>query len=77
MELLEWLRESVDCEYISDMRFGTDNKLAATMLLKDIDFSKYTPDEISDAASYICGKDIKFNTIEDARNFFCNDRSKG
>lgn len=76
MDLFEYLRSEIGCTYISDMHSGEANHLAK-QLIKEIAFEKYTPAQLSDAASYLCGKDIKFNTIEDARNFFCSDSSKG
>lgn len=28
MEILEWLRESAGCRYISDLRYGINNEIA-------------------------------------------------
>lgn len=68
MEILEWLRESAGCRYISDLRYGANNKFAKTAV-KGIDFSEYTLHEISDAINYIYGNDIKFDTIADVKLF--------
>lgn len=68
MEILEWLRESAGCRYISDLRYGANNKFAKTAV-KGIDFSEYTLHEISDVINYIYGNDIKFDTIADVKLF--------
>lgn len=68
MEILEWLRESAGCGYISDLRYGINNKFAKTAV-KGIDLSKYTLHEIADAINYIYGNDSKFDTIADVKLF--------
>ena len=70
MELLEWLRQAIKCDFISDMRFGMDNELAKT-IIRGADFSEYSLCELSDAANYLFGADIKFNVTEEAKNFIC------
>ena len=62
MDILELLRESAGCGYISDLRYGANNKFAKTAV-KDIDLSEYTFHEVSDAINYISGKDTKSYTI--------------
>lgn len=74
MEILEWLRESAGCRYISDLRYGVNNKFAKTAI-KGIDLSRYTLHEISDAVNYIYGNDIKFDTIADVK-LFINTKPK-
>lgn len=71
MELLEWLRRSVDCEYISDMKYGSNNRIAR-LIIKKADFSKYSMDELSDAANYLYGKDVSFSSADEAKAFFEN-----
>ena len=66
MELLEWLRISVGCDFISELRFGANNELAR-LFIKTADLEKYTMAELSDSANYIFGQNIKFNTLEEAR----------
>ncbi len=72
MEILELLRESAGCRYISDLRYGVNNKFAKTAV-KGIDFSRYTLHEISDAVNYIYGNDIKFDTITDVKLFLSTE----
>lgn len=69
MEILEKLRQSAGCGFISDLRYDMNNKLARAAI-KDIRISEYSLGEISDAVSYIYGNSIKFNTIDDAKLFF-------
>ena len=68
MKMLEWLRKCAGCRFISDLRYGANNESAKTAA-KDIDFSRYTIHEISDAISYLYGSDNKFDTIEDVKLF--------
>lgn len=75
MELLEWLRISVGCDFISELRFGENNELAR-LFIKTADFEKYTMAELSDSANYIFGQNIKFNTLEEARSFFLKHAKK-
>lgn len=68
MEILEWLKLSVKCEYISDMRDGEYNRLAKAFI-KGADFSKYTLNEVTNAVEYIYGKENKFASKGEAVEF--------
>ena len=68
MEILERLRRSVECGFISDLRFGANNK-AAKAALKCVRISDFSLCEISDAVNYIYGNGIKFKTVDDVKIF--------
>lgn len=68
MEILERVRRSVGCGFISDLRFGANNKYAKTAL-KSICISDFSLCEVSDAVNYIYGNDIKFKTVDDVKIF--------
>ena len=69
MEILEWLRESVGCGYISDLRREGYNRLAK-IIISDADLSGYTAEELSDAAQYLFGSDVRFGSVAEAKKFF-------
>ena len=69
MEILEWLRQELDCKYISDLHYGTINRLAKSVI-RNAELSHYTLSELSDAASYLYDCNVKFETVGEARLFF-------
>lgn len=69
MGLLEDLKEILGCNYISDLHYGGANK-RAKKIMRNMDLSEYSPAELSDAASYLCERDIRFETAEEAKEFF-------
>lgn len=68
-DIFDALIRCVGCEYISDLRFGPNN-LKARNCLAETDLNMYPLSALSDAATYIFGKEIHFSSVEDAKNFF-------
>ena len=71
MDLFEELKSRIGCQYISDLRFGTDNELAKSIMRK-IDVADYSLSELNDMAEYLYQKAVNFETFEEATKFFSN-----
>ena len=71
MDLFEELKSRVGCQYISDLRFGTDNELAKS-IMKKIDLADYSLSELNDMAEYLYQKTVNFETLEETEKFFLN-----
>ena len=71
MDLFEELKSRIGCQYISDLRFGTDNELAKSMMGK-INVADYSLSELNDMAEYLYQKTVNFETFEEATKFFSN-----
>jgi hypothetical protein len=71
MDLFEELKSRIGCQYISDLRFGTDNELAKSIMRK-IDVADYSLSELNDMAEYLYQKTVNFETFEEATKFFSN-----
>ena len=51
MDLFEYLKNCVGCEFISDLRYGP-HKARAIQILKQMDKSKIDNKQIADASNY-------------------------
>ena len=71
MDLFEELKSRIGCQYISDLRFGTDNELAKSIMRK-IDVADYSLSELNDMAEYLYQKTVNFEALEEAAKFFSN-----
>ena len=71
MDVFEELKSRIGCQYISDLRFGTDNELAKSIMRK-IDVADYSLSELNDMAEYLYQKTVNFETFEEATKFFSN-----
>lgn len=71
MDLFEELKSRIGCQYISDLRFGTDNELAKSIMRK-INVADYSLSELNDMAEYLYQKTVNFETSEEAAKFFSN-----
>lgn len=71
MDLFEELKSRIGCQYISDLRFGTDNELAKSIMRK-INVADYSLSELNDMAKYLYQKTVNFETLEEATKFFSN-----
>ena len=75
LDLLEDLKKSVGCEYISDLRFAPFNCIArekiAFMKLED-----YPAPMLCDAANYLYGVNVDFSSAEHAKKFFMAGKSE-
>ena len=71
MDLFEELKSRIGCQYISDLRFGTDNELAKS-IMRRIDVADYSLSELNDMAEYLYQKPVNFETLEEAAKFFSN-----
>lgn len=69
MDLFELLKYKLECDYISDMRYGNINE-KAKYLMKSIDFKSYSTFVLSDMAEYLYKSRQIFNDAEEARIFF-------
>lgn len=67
-KLLEKMRSEIGCEFISDLRFGKNNK-TARQLLKNTDLHKYPLPEAADAVKYIFFCDDDFKSVLDIEEF--------
>jgi len=74
MDLFEELKNRIGCQYISDLRFGTDNELAKEVM-KKTDIADYSLTELKDMAEYLYQKTVKFESLEEAAKFFSNDET--
>ena len=71
MDLFEELKSRIGCQYISDLRFGTYNELAKSIMRK-INVDDYSLSELNDMAEYLYQKTVNFETFEEATKFFSN-----
>ena len=71
MDLFEELKSRIGCQYISDLRFGTDNELAKSIMRK-IDVADYSLSELNDMAEYLYQNTVYFETLEEAAKVFSN-----
>lgn len=74
-DLLEIIKNTVGCEYISDLCVGT-YKHKAKSFLRNAYIQNYPLNVLSDAAQYIYGTNIKFSSRDEAIEFFrreCNE----
>ncbi len=69
MDLFEDLKNRLGCQYISDLKYGAANNMAKK-LMTEINLEKYTPFVLSDMANYLYDYNGKFETINEAREFF-------
>ena len=68
-DLFEILKDEAGCEYISDLHYGAFNKKAKAFL-KNADIENYSLFVLSDVAQYIFGKNMKFESLDEAKKFF-------
>ena len=68
-DLFEMIKNAVGCEYISDLRFGMNNR-KAQVFLRNADIENYSLSVLSDAAQYIFSTNIKFSSKGEATGFF-------
>ena len=68
-ELLEKMRSEIGCEFISDLRFGINNK-TARQLLKNADLHEYPLNEAADAVKYIFFCEDDFKSVLEIEEFF-------
>ena len=68
-DLFEILKDEAWCEYISDLNYGAFNKKAKASL-KNADIENYSLFVLSDVAQYIFGKNMKFESLDEAKRFF-------
>ena len=51
MDIFEYLKEKLNCAYISDLGFGV-YKTTAIRILKNMDTSIFSPEQIADISAY-------------------------
>ena len=52
MDIFEYLREKLNCDYMSDLKFGTC-KAEAIKILKQMDISTINQNQIADIYAYL------------------------
>ena len=52
MDIFEYLREKLNCDYMSDLKFGTC-KAEAIKILKQMDISTINQNQIADISTYL------------------------
>ncbi len=70
-DLFEVLRSVLECEYISDLRFG-ETSMKARKLLGSMSLEEYTLQDLSVVAEYISGEHTDFKSYRQAKAFFGN-----
>lgn len=58
LDLFETVKDTVGCDYISDLRFGKYNR-TTKRVLKKIDLNEYPTNQLIDMAEYMYGKKVK------------------
>jgi len=71
MDLFEIIKQKTGSEYISDLRFGSKNQLAKS-IMRETDIKKYSLYDLNDMAEYLYQKAVNFKTLEEAAKFFSN-----
>ncbi len=69
MDMFEYLRKMLGCEYISDLRYEP-YKTRAQRLLATVPLEGYPLEVLSDLAEYLYGSKNRFETIPQAIAFY-------
>lgn len=73
--LLDMMKNTIQCEYISDLRFSIYNKQARSFL-ENINAYDYSLSHLANAVCYIFGVKEEFKTYEDVVLFLKNEKNK-
>lgn len=65
-DLFDEVALRVGCEYVSDMRFSPYNQRAKAAL-KEIDYTRYSLQNLADIYGYLYGKEVTFADYEQAK----------
>jgi len=71
MDIFEVLKNTLDCQYISDLK-KEPNKTIAKKILMSFSLDGYNIDMLSDLAEYLYDDKVEFRTAEQANCFFKN-----
>jgi len=68
-DLFEVIRNKIECEYISDIRFG-ENRNNAIKTANQINPEDFGLNQWSDLANYLCKKHISFRDYGQVKEYF-------
>lgn len=74
-DLFEELRDRVKCMYISDLQYMPWKK-AAQSEMEGMDLQPYSTLALSDAAQYLYGEKMTFDSIDEAGKYFKEKQQK-
>ncbi len=69
LELLDTLRKTLGCTYLSDLRYTPFNQLARQEMQR-LDLRMFSLTELSEVAQYLCETATVFTDYTEAEHFF-------